>query len=220
MIFLVIISLIVTIIGLPTLWLLLTARGGHGNKFAYLTFDDGPDPKVTPLVLHVLKRYGVKATFFVMGRKAKKYPRIIKTILGDGHELGNHSYSHITRLGIYPPWVIKKEYQKCEHVIKKMSNKKMIFARFPQGMASIYGMIVLKQMAYKPINWSVEAKDWEDKVSRKEIIRQIVAKIKPGSVVLLHDGRDNDIGTQMKVAEALPEILKRLKKKGFQFSTL
>ena len=219
-IFTYLIAILVILIGLPTLWLLLTARGSHGNKFVYLTFDDGPDPKVTPHILALLKKYKVKATFFVMGKKVKKYPNLIKAIVKDGHELGNHSFSHPTNLGVYLPWKIWDEYLRCEREINKITNKKPTFARFPQGTAAIYGLFVLKQLGYKPINWSVEAKDWEKKVGKNLIERRIISKARPGSVILLHDGLDSDIGTQMKVAEALPKILETFKKKNFQFSTL
>ena len=200
-----------------TFFLLVTAKRG---KFVYLTFDDGPDSATTPKVLDVLKKYGVKATFFVMGEKAEKYPELIKRIASEGHLLGNHSYSHKNYLGIYPPRVVLKEYEKTAETIQRVTGTKPRLARLPQGVTTIYNHLVLKLEGYRLVNWSVSAKDWEDKTTKEDIVKKVLGSTTQGSVILLHDGLDFKEGSQTKVLEALPQIIEGLTQKGLKFSAL
>jgi peptidoglycan-N-acetylglucosamine deacetylase len=147
-----------------------------------LTFDDGPDPHFTPMVIDVLKKHRARATFFVLGRQAELYPDILRKIIDSGSEIANHSYSHpsFSLLSIAERL---SELKNCQRAIGKSG--KRIF-RPPYGHASSKTPFWASVLNFTTINWSVDSKDWEDN-DHASILRMLTEHVTPGSVILLHD---------------------------------
>ena len=151
-----------------------------------LTFDDGPDPDSTPQLLEILSRHRARATFFVLGRQAELYPRILHEIIDAGSEIANHSYSHPS----FPTLSTLQrlaEIRNCERAVGKNCKK---YFRPPYGHARGLTPFVASILGYTTVGWSAEARDWE--IADPEVIaRGLADNVKPGSIVLLHDRLEN-----------------------------
>jgi peptidoglycan/xylan/chitin deacetylase (PgdA/CDA1 family) len=157
-----------------------------------LTFDDGPDPQFTPMVIDILKKHGVRATFFVLGRQAELYPHILREIINSGSEIANHSYSHPS-FSLLSVVERLSELKNCQRSIGKSG--KQIF-RPPYGHASGGTPFWASVLDFTTVNWSADAKDWEDN-DHISIHRMLTENVKPGSVVLLHDRLENATDTRL-----------------------
>lgn len=158
----------------------------RAERAVALTFDDGPDPDFTPRVLDILRRHCAKATFFVLGRQAELYPRILREIIESGSEVANHSYSHpsFSALSSYSRFW---ELRNCERAIGRNCKK---YFRPPYGHGGRLTPLLASMLGYVTIGWSVDVSDWE--ISSAETIAQALAdKVKPGAIVLLHDRLEN-----------------------------
>lgn len=152
-------------------------------KAMALTFDDGPHPVYTPQLLDILKKHGAKATFFLIGKEAKKYPDVVKRIFRDGHSVGNHTWGHKSM-----PMLTRNErimeITKCADSVG-LSIKK--FFRPPHGHYSLKSTRDIRDLGYEVIMWSVDVEDWM--LHHVEpILEKLKSKSKPGSIILLHDG--------------------------------
>lgn len=177
-----------------------------------LTFDDGPHPRNTPKILKTLKNHNIKATFFCVGRQIKNFSPILKTISSQGHELGNHSFTHKENKKI----TVEQKFNEIVYSQKefyKSTKKFPIFYRPPYGTISKFDEVLFSQYFYKAILWSIDSKDWKREITKEKIITNVVSKLKNGSIVLFHD-------TNSKTVLALPEIIKQAKEKGFEFVTV
>ena len=189
-------------------------NGSRNEKLIALTFDDGPHPKETYEILNILNKYNVKATFFVVGKHANWYSKPIIEASKEGHEIGNHTFSHpdISNLSSDD---IKKEIKECEDALIKLTGKKPTLFRPPYGS---YGKDQLgeiaKECGYKIILWtSIDAKDWKNPPSA-QISNTIINKVQNGDIILLHD-----YGTENTV-QALDVIIPTLTKEGYKFVTV
>ncbi|WCK54057.1 polysaccharide deacetylase family protein [Aneurinibacillus sp. Ricciae_BoGa-3] len=185
-------------------------RKSEGGREIALTFDDGPDPSFTPLLLDLLQKYGVKATFFVLGSQAKTYPELIARMHEEGHLIGMHNYVHRTNWLMFP-WTVKRQLQETAAIIEDITGKKPAFYRPPWGLLNLFDFRLRKQ--YQLILWSVMAGDWSCKGGSERIRRQLLKKMKSGSVICLHDsdkafGADANSPTYM--LEALEDVLKEI----------
>lgn len=155
-------------------------------KAVALTFDDGPDPDSTPKVLEILKKYGAKATFFVLGRQAELYPELVQEIVATGSEVCNHSYAHpsFSFLSNYSKYL---ELRNCERAIGKNCKK---YFRPPYGHARGLTPFIASLLNYTTVGWTVEARDWEY-ADPATIAQILVAGVTPGAIVLLHDRLEN-----------------------------
>ncbi len=177
------------------------------------TFDDGPDPLVTPEILDILKEYSIKATFFCLGFKAKKYPEIIKRIYEEGHLIGNHGYSH-AKLHNKNKEYIKNEIDKTEEVLKPLSllNNKRLF-RSPHGFKNLTLIQLLREKNYVLVGWTRGI--WDSDGSDADILlKRANAYLKDGVIYLFHDGRDKE-GSGKNTAEFLRRFIPLVKEKGF-----
>ncbi|MCD4793433.1 MAG: polysaccharide deacetylase family protein [Bacteroidales bacterium] len=168
----------------------------------HLTFDDGPDPNTTPKILKVLKKYNKKATFFCIGEKIEKHPEILKQIAEQGHEIGNHSYSHSYYFDFFRTSKVIKELDKTNKLIKKISGKDCIIFRPPFGVTNPNIAKAVKKLNLETIGWSIRSLDT---VKDKKTVLKRLEKAKPGNIVLFHDTKTNTV-------EILEEFL-RLKNK-------
>jgi len=190
----------------------IISRGTSGKNAIALTFDDGPDSLSTPLLLRLLSKYRVKATFFVNGKKAARHPELIEAILLQGHLIGNHSYSHDTLIFLKSFPVIVKEIEHTENVLRNFGVRPIAF-RPPAGITSPrFRQALLKSDVYI-INFSCRAFDggnrWIENISRN-----ILKRIRPDDIVLLHDIRQKNERLTLHWLNEIELILMGLKNKG------
>jgi len=161
------------------------SRGVSNKKAVALTFDDGPDPLVTPQVLQLLLKHQVKATFFVTGKKAAEHPELIKEILINGHSIGNHSYSHDNLLMFRRRKTIATEVTSAQNVLNDFGIVPLAF-RPPVGITGPRLRPALSNTGMYIVNFSCRAYDGGNRWI-KDIAKKILKRIRPGDIVVLHD---------------------------------
>ena len=186
-------------------------RGNPGKKLIALTFDDGPHQDYTPQILRILKEHDVKATFFVVGLMAKRYPYLVRAEYLGGHEIGNHTHTHENLTQMSDSGVVH-EITMCGDAIEHVTNIKPKLFRPSGGNHTNKITGIANSLGYTVVLWSVDPGDYL-MPSGTEIINRIMRKVKNGGVILLHDGVQQTI-------DALPEIITRLKNKGYEFVTV
>ena len=193
---------------------------GLGEKEIALTFDDGPNPINTPIVLETLKKYGVKATFFVLGENAKRYPELIKQIVAEGHNLANHTWSHKVYQKEQTPQEFKEDIIRTQKLLVELVGEKNVepFFRFPTGFGAGIkeAQNMLSELGFANFYWSMSAHDSrtkDPKVTLKTSI-DMIKQFKKG-LFLCHDVRPH-------TAAMLPLFLDQLIEQGYttiQFSS-
>jgi len=186
------------------------------EKTVYLTFDDGPNEPYTSRVLEILDREGVKAVFFVCGENVERYPDTLKKTKEMGHLIGNHGYSH-SPFSVFTGIGMQKEIEKNNQLIKNITGETTDFFRPPFGFMTPEVKKYVEENHYKTILPDIIAFDWIDKRSPEEIEKVVVSKVKPGSIIVLHDGRGVEIVNRSNMVKALPNIIDKLKAKGYVF---
>jgi len=151
-----------------------------------LTFDDGPDISYTPKVLDVLKAYHVPATFFCIGSKIKGNEYLIQRMIEEGHTVGNHSYIHTWRFPFYSFKQMEADVKQCQELLEQTSNQQINWFRPPYGVTNPTIAKVVKQLRYKTIGWNIRTLDTQS-LSHEKVINRIRKRLRPGSVILLHD---------------------------------
>jgi len=184
------------------------------KKELYLTFDDGPTPKITNFTLDILKKYNAKATFFCIGANIEKYPGIFQQILNDGHRIGNHTQHHIKG------WTTKtkdylKNVEEAQVEIEKNNYKTDLF-RPPYGQIKPKQGKKLIALGHKIIMWDVLSFDWEQDVSAEQCLENVISKSKSGSIIVFHDS----FKASKNMMYALPKVLEIFSKNGFEFKAL
>jgi peptidoglycan-N-acetylglucosamine deacetylase len=190
----------------------------HGNRNlpeVALTFDDGPGAVYTPQVLDILKKYGVKATFFVLGENIEKNADIVSREAQEGHEIGNHTYTHVEERRNDIDFM-RNEIINTNILIKKYSGKAPRYFRPPYGPENWRFLDEAELLNYSIILWGVDVRDWDPKVTRDDISSQIVKDARNGSIILLHDGGLS----REAMIEALPAVIEGLRQKGIGFVTI
>lgn len=188
-----------------------------GEKVVSLTFDDGPSPVYTPKILDVLKEHKVKATFFVTGRHVKKYPEIARRIVKEGHDIGNHSYSHCNMILLNEKQLFN-EISQAEQAIVESTGLRPVLFRPPRG---IYNNRVRQRVlaeGYRIVLWSVSSLDWSF-LSPKAIAFRVRQFVRNGSIILLHDGGSlvkREGGSRKGTVHSLPLIISFLKSRDYQ----
>lgn len=184
------------------------------KKWIALTFDDGPNAKITKDVLHVLQQYQVKATFFCLGYKVKRYPEIAQLIVSQGHEIANHTYSHPS-LNQISNRELDKEIKMTQKVIFQTTGIFAHLFRPPEGIYNDQILKVAKKNQLQSVMWSwdQDTKDWSRNRMKSTIVKKVLKNASNGDIILFHD-------SQKKTVQALKEILPELKKQGYQFVTV
>lgn len=154
-----------------------------------ITFDDGVDPVITPKVLDVLERYGAKATFFIIGEKAEKYPQIVREIYDRGHSIGNHSFYHKATFPLGVKSKIVSEIESCNSVIERILNDKVILFRPPFGVTNPMIARAVRSLELISVGWSIRSFDTLGQPLDR-VYKRITRHIKAGKVILLHDNRE------------------------------
>lgn len=191
----------------------LYLNGFKGGKKVALTFDDGPDNAITSEIATILKENGVKGTFFFIGDQVKKHSKTAKTISDEGNLVLSHSFNHI-QLSKLTEDKIKEQIVKGEEEIYKATGKKTAMIRPPYGDVNEKVLKVAKDQGYKVILWSIDTLDWSQK-EKTNIIDNAVSNLRDGEIILMHSNSD-----KKETAKALPELIKKIKSKGYSIVTL
>ncbi len=192
-------------------------RGGlmfQGNPrlpTAALSFDDAPHPLYEPLLLDTLKRVGIKATFFCIGRNAKAYPYFVKDMVEAGHEIGNHTYHHI-RLPRLPTSVVTDELEQTNQVLTGITGQPVRYFRPPGGDYSRATLRIASKLGLTTTFWTDDPADFDNPGTLK-IESRLVRKLRYGGIVLLHDN-------VLQTIQVLPEFLKVAQAKGIKLWTV
>jgi peptidoglycan-N-acetylglucosamine deacetylase len=196
---------------------------GFQEKTLALTFDDGPDPVYTPKILDILKKYNVKATFFIIGKQVTQYPEIAKRIITEGHTIANHTYSH-PRLNNLQSLTIDNEISNTDDILSELLNIKTDYFRTPYndifGFNTESDLVVIKEVdKYNKyiVEDDIDSKDWLLK-DKEGITKRVFDTIdtSQGSVILFHDAGGNREST----VAALPGIIEGISKRGYSIKSL
>jgi peptidoglycan-N-acetylglucosamine deacetylase len=174
-------------------------RGPAGEKRIALTFDDGPLPPYTGQILDILHSWNARATFFVCGKDVEQHPDLVRRIQSEGHAIGNHTWSH-SYLYFMRRTEIAEEIDRTQKVIQQTTGSTPIFFRPPYGVRWFGLYPVLRERGMRLIQWSASGNDW--KLGADAIVSSVRAGLRPGAIILLHDGRQKPGGY-------LQELLKR-----------
>jgi len=233
---LILISIIIAIAGLiiygyasPTSELFgkVYYTGPKSDKLIALTFDDGPNDPYTSEILDILKNYQIKATFFVIGKNVELYPETAQRIIGEGHVIGNHSYTHSANLSLSTN--INYEITKAEEVIFDITGVRPVLFRPPHGKKTPWSLTILNSNGMITITWNNTANDQHNllflgKPNPFQYAHNIIKKAKPGQIILMHDGFGTEHGTlksdRSMLVQSLPIIISELQKQGYQFVTI
>lgn len=181
------------------------------EKLVAFTFDDGPHPITTALLLDTLRRSQVRATFFVVGEKAEENPQLLRRIAAAGHQVACHTYSHLN-LADMSAHEARNELVFWERDVNKLIGDQPRYLRPPGGDYDRETLSVLRERGYVLALWSVNPGDWKNPPAEK-IVHHVLDRVRPGSIVLMHDDGLNTI-------RALPTIFGELKRRGYRFVTV
>jgi peptidoglycan/xylan/chitin deacetylase (PgdA/CDA1 family) len=152
-----------------------------------LTFDDGPDPVSTPLVLSLLKSKGAKATFFVIGKKAALYPELLRQILREGHSLGLHGFDHNRLYALLPPHTVERDIERCQDALKVATGLRSLWFRPPIGQLSPRTAKGIELAGVEAVAYSARARDGAPGAKVQPCLERVKKTLAPGAIVLLHD---------------------------------
>lgn len=183
-------------------------RINPAEKSVYLTFDDGPNPKVTPLVLDILDKFGVKATFFCVGENVKKYPEVFREVKRRGHTVGNHTFNHLKGYKSSTQDYVKNVWKADEYVHSNLF-------RPPHGRIKLSQIRTLKK-DFKIIMWDFITYDFDSKVTPDAILKEVKKRTRNGSIVIFHDS----LKAEKNMLAALPKALEFWKEEGYEICSL
>lgn len=182
------------------------------HKVVAFTFDDGPHPGTTPELLKVLREKGVKATFFILGRNAEVYGDLLKQVIADGHEIGNHGYSH-QFLHQIPMEQYLGEIERNELLLAKVGVKPVLFRPAGGGYNDLL-VSKLQEKGYTTVMWTVDTRDWS-RPPVSQVIKIASENMRPGNIFLFHDGQD-----KMPTPQAVGQLIDQFRAQGYQFVTI
>jgi peptidoglycan/xylan/chitin deacetylase (PgdA/CDA1 family) len=177
-----------------------------------LTFDDGPDPVWTPRVLRLLAKAHVHATFCVVGREVAKHPELVRAIVRGGHTLCNHTWHHDEQLSRRTPAVLRAELARTQAAVRRAAGVTPLLFRAPGGAWSPAVEREARRQGMVPLKWSVDPRDWT-RPGAREVAVHVLGRMRPGSIVLLHDGG----GERSQTIKAVAFLLIRLSRQGWSF---
>ena len=190
------------------------ASGGEKKRIA-LTFDDGPHPRYTPQILDILAQYGVQATFFMVGSNAEYYPELVKRVLAEGHEIGNHTYHHYHTVNVSTE-ALTQDILSCTQVLSQFTNgtPPKLF-RPPEGVFDENIKQFCRDNGYTIVMWSIDTRDWAH-TPVSEIVAGVRANARDGAIILMHDF----VGKNSPTPTALRQIIPMLQESGYEIVTV
>ena len=183
-------------------------RMDRHQKSVYLTFDDGPIPEATPFILDTLDRFHAKATFFMVGENAVKYPHLLEEVRRRGHQIGNHTYNHLSGMRHFT-WTYLANIKKADEVLHTN------LFRPPHGWIRTVQYRVLRHIGIKVVMWDVVTRDYSRLLTAEDVLRNVKRYTRPGSIITFHDS----LKSIEKLKHALPEALSWLQEQGYEFRT-
>ena len=194
-------------------------KSANNNAAVSLTFDDGPHEPYTSQILDILARYNVKATFFTIGENAAQYPETVKRIVKEGHEIGNHTYTHDV-LPLKLPRYICDQIRRTSDLIEYITGVRPVLFRAPHGWRNPWMNKIVKEEGCIPVAWTLGVWD-TDRPGADKIITRTLKGVENGCILLLHDGRGVESkADSSQLVEALPIIIHRITEMGYIFLTL
>lgn len=177
-----------------------------------ITFDDGPHPVNTPKLLDILAQRNIKATFFLVGQNVKQYPDLVRRILREGHEIGNHTWTHASLSSISDD-AVRKELRRSDEALFEIAGYRPHLMRPPYGAINTrLKNLIYSEFGYPCILWSVDPQDWR-RPGVSVVVNRLVSGARNGSILLTHD-------IHAPTIVAVPQALDQLLAKGFQFVTV
>ena len=183
-------------------------RMDRHQKSVYLTFDDGPIPEATPFILDTLDKFNAKATFFMVGENAVKYPHLLEEVRQRGHQVGNHTYNHLSGMRHFT-WTYLANIKKADEIL----HTKLF--RPPQGWIRTVQYRVLRHVGITVVMWDVVTRDYSRLLTADDVLRNVKRYTRPGSIITFHDS----LKSIEKLKHALPEALSWLQEQGYEFRT-
>lgn len=193
-------------------------KGSGTNPRVCLTFDDGPDQRYTPEILRILHQLQVPAVFFLVGTKAERLPDLVRQIESEGHQIGCHTYGH-RHAYLLSPWESLATIRKGQEVIEKITGKPLRWFRPPWGALNLFQYHFLRHSGLRIVLWNVDGRDWLKKTGASGILELLMKRIKPNSIIVLHDS-GGETGAPENTVAALPSIIKKLQNEGYYFVNL
>lgn len=178
------------------------------EKKVLLTFDDGPHAN-TVKVLEVLRKHNVKALFFIIGKNIQGNESILKQIVAEGHQIGNHSYSHHNFIDLWSTKKVTNDFATCQRLIEQYQSQSKLF-RPPYGVTNPNIARAVKKLGLQSVGWNVRSYDTSIKDVEK-IKQRVLSQLKPGAIILLHDRLDF-------MPELLEVLIPAIKEKGYSFA--
>lgn len=222
-------SIIIPVVGFAfaiLLWLFFRPPFGKNivrlntdQRIVALTYDDGPNPPYTDQLLDVLAKHNVKATFFMIGNRVEKHPETVHRVVAEGHQIGNHSYSH-PLLGFLPPLYVQRQIERTDDLLRELGIIGEIAFRAPVLTRFLPVAYVLAKRDRIHISCNVWSWDWTTQNPDK-ITETVLKKTKQGSIIVLHDGKaENKDANRSGTIEATDRIITALKRDGYRFVRL
>lgn len=181
----------------------VTEVSGHSKRSVWLTIDDGPDPNDTPVLLDILDEFEARATFFFVGDRAAKHRELVREVIQRGHQVGNHTMSHPHfRFWAFGPRAARREICDCRAELETISGRPVALFRAPAGLKNPFVQSVLEREGIDLIGWSARGLDGI-RTNRAAILDALRASIRPGAIVLVHEGRTDENGQRLA-----PDVLR------------
>lgn len=181
------------------------------EKTLYLTFDDGPTPKITNWTLNLLKEYNAKATFFCVGENIAKHPKIHQRIIAQNHTIGNHTNNHLNGFKTATSTYLEN----ISDFEKNNPNNSALF-RPPHGKMTPSQSMKIRKKGYRIIMWDVLSADFDANINSEECLENVIRNTKNGSIIVFHDS----VKTQEKLFYVLPKVLEYYAEKGYRFKAI
>jgi peptidoglycan/xylan/chitin deacetylase (PgdA/CDA1 family) len=185
-----------------------------------LTFDDGPDPGSTPLILDALDGFGWKATFFCLGSQVERSPELAVEIVGRGHELGAHGYLHTSHLRRPIPWAVR-DLRRAERLLEDVTGQRLRWFRPPYGALSASSVVAARSSGLQTVLWTTWGRDWREDATGDTVAHDVTRTFYPGATVLLHDSDITSApGSWKATLDALPILAERWAAQGLSVGPL
>ena len=200
-------------------WTHLPAVAGNANCIA-LTIDDGPDPEVTPRVLDLLDQYAIRATFFCIGERARRYPSLTREIVARGHTIENHSYTHRHTFSVETPGALAKEVDTAQRTLIELTGERPTFFRAPAGLRNVLLEPVLQKHDLRLVSWTKRGFDTREP-DPERVRQRLLHNLSPRDILLVHDGNAATTANGQPVLLcALPRVFEAARHQGLRFITL
>lgn len=193
-------------------WLVANRSRVDGAGCVALTFDDGPDPVYTPKLLDLLRQKDVRATFFVIGKRAEQYPEIVRRVWAEGHLVANHTWSHYPLFCFLTPRRLRDEIEHGTESVRQSCGFRPRLFRSPVGLRHPLLAPYLKDAGLEYVSWTIRTRD--TLTTNPSVLARRMLKAASGDIILLHDHLPG--GTDAML-EALPHVIDKLRERGFQF---